>query len=228
MKRTLFSQITRFPLALALVLFFSPLCISATDVAPVSGFATPQDAFSAFIDALKQNDFNAALSTFAYKEKAKGIDSKAYALMIAAEVGNSPWPKGFEAYNEALYYTQAIGTVKSALFCLLGLPELGKITIIHDEQAVNDYEAYLRPERLKDIRIEKFEDFNSTLSSDNDSVDRNNANMKKQATVYGAQEVVLYNATLSLGENAATAAPIGFIKYNGFWKLNSAFFNPRG
>lgn len=217
--------------ALSLLLAIA-LALSLTGVFGASGgataasksFGTPEDAINYFVDRLKTGDFDGALSACAIGEMAEGFDYKAYAerLNMLMYLGVSYLPSEYEqyvGYNSSKFEQQILMQMVcfTTSFNLSeensGLIE-GQNMMLQDGKLPDGLIEQLDPAKLNGLELV---DIGKARMHDDQ---RNRENQKKQAKVYGADDVQFRTVLYKYDGNYYIG---GFtvIEYGGRWLIQN-------
>lgn len=212
-------------LAVALALSLTGVLGSAGGTGSASmSFSTPEDAINYFAGCLEQGDYEGCLKACAIGEMAKGYDYKAFAerIMSLQAIQMSYLPSEYEqyaAYNASKFEQQIL--IQMACFTVsLNLPEEykglvdGVMMPLEGGKFPDELIGLLDPANIRGLKIVKIE--KAAVHDD----ERNRENQKKQAAIYGADDVQFRTVLYELnGEYYAGGFTL--IEYGGRWLIQN-------
>ncbi len=210
------------------------LTLSLTGVIEISGgsgafaasksFSSPEDAIEYFVERLKDGDWEGALSACAIDEVAKGFDYTAFAerLNVIPTAMMSYLPSEYEqyiGYNKYRLRQQIM--IQMACFSVSfniakdnsGLLE-GTTETLKDGKLPEGFIEQLSPNRISALRLV---DTGKVKMHDDE---RNRENQKKQAGVFGADDVQFRIALYEYDGNYYVGG-FTLINYGGRWLIQS-------
>lgn len=223
-KATMLTSVIAILLAIALVVVL--IIPPGQNIAGVKltnkAFSTPQEAFDYFIEGVKNGDMQKMSEAFAIEKSSKEFDfialsNRIRAIMPATTLMTSQYSQ-FTSFNKVQQLSQCLSLYKQILCGLNKIAWGNPITGI-DEAYINDYIKKINPDSLKNIKTSKFKDF--SMADSNTHLE----NMKKNTSIYGADEARVYAVELECNGNKVNCDLVQVYRYGSSWYLGGGVFN---
>lgn len=201
-----------------LALVVAPAGASAQDAA---AHATPEDAVSAYLEAVAANDMDAILAASATDEMAAGFDFEAYSERLRAITPvqglaptEYPMYAGMNRYQQA---AQILGQVRNLAYGMLSGETIdGSVIAPVDEAQVEAFVTAVDPSRLGGLTVLEVRLPEPEAAADERYVE----NVARIAATYGADELT---ERLALVELDGQTYGVGFtlLRYADDWLVSS-------
>lgn len=219
--------ITSVVLAVAMVLSLTGVFGASAGSGASKSFSTPEDAINYFVNCIKNEDIEGALSACAINEMARGFNYKAYLerLRVGLPLTMTLLPSEYKEYlqYDTVKLKQQIESQMMGFIISLGLPDKysdlldGKTMPLNSDKIadqVQDVFNSLKPTDFKDLKIDEID-----KAGQHDTA-TNRENQQRMAKIYGADDEqfrsVLYEYNDSYYMSGFT-----LIEYNGGWMISS-------
>ena len=214
----------------------TPITIAATApeptavpvASPTATFSTPEAAITAYLDGVKQQDVPAIFAASAIDAVAQDFNFQAYADRLQAmPLVTSPAPAEYPFYaemNRVRRQNEVLSQVRNLAYSLLSAETIdGGIIANPGSERVQAFVTDVAPSHLAGIELVKI----GAPSPDLLSSTRFQANVAKQAAIYGADELTERVALLSFEGNDYL---LGFtlVRYGDNWKVMNQTSNLAG
>jgi hypothetical protein len=138
------------------------VAVIAQDDTNDATFATPEDAITAYIQALATGDAMSIMQTFAIEEMSENFRFDLYLERIRAVTPDAPAPADYDLFvemNRAQFTSQLLFQTRNMIYGLLATDERlseGQVIIVDSEETPNfavDFIAEVNPERLASLEV---------------------------------------------------------------------------
>ncbi|MFN8619977.1 MAG: hypothetical protein U0869_04390 [Chloroflexota bacterium] len=196
-------------------------------VATMPGYATPEDAVTAYLEAVKAADIEGVLATAAIDEMAQGFDFVAQVDRLRVWMPNLPAPATDPFLTEMdriQLQSQLLSQTRGLVYGLLTDLDMQNPSVVQaDADWAKALVAQLDLSRLAGLEIGPIADPAAELSNSQKVAD----SFAKQAAIYGADELVERVATIGL-DGKAYQVGFGLIRYGDTWKVTYQVSNLAG
>jgi len=221
LKKRLLLFIVSFGLLTAMG-FSTSAIAAAQDQTSEVVFKTPEDAITAYMQGIAQNDVSKILQACAIDEMSEhfslDLNTARLGVIEPSQMLAPPNNSFYVAMNKAQLSAQILGQVKMFTFSLLSTEDMTKVGVIPiDAARTTQFIKDVDPSRLTQIEIKKIAVPYPTIMKN----DKYLANASALAQIYGADEYTQRIVLFQFGGDNYIAG-FSLLRYGESWKIMNA------